>query len=174
MAALSWSVGLAIALLLVSSALAELVVLYDSGQSWPIDRYLKPLLPRNEDASSARPSSIQPEHAADYLSELLPIRSPGLSLGPVTRQAFDAPVPLAFFMIGSDDESLQWLARHRDELKEQGAIGLLVDADDEADLKAVAAVAKGLPMTPGSGDDIGKALGVSHYPFAVTKGHIWQ
>ena len=171
---ISWCVGSAIALLLVASAVADLVVLYDSGQSWPIDRYLVPILSRQSDkADTGQPRpDLQP--GPIDLGMLLPVRSPSLSPGPVVARAFDAPVPIAFFMIGSDAKSLHWLARHRDYLKRQGAIGLLVDASNEDDLKAVANAARGLPITPASGEDIATFLATKHYPLAVTEGRIWQ
>lgn len=173
-AVVSWCIGPVIALLLASSAVAGLEVLYDSGESWPIDRYLEPLLLDADKSSATQPQLVPPELGANYLDELLPIRSPGLTLGPVTTRRLEIPIPVAFFMIGSDEKSLAWLARYRRDLREAGAVGLLVEATDENDLNAVATVAEGLPITPGGGDDIARALGIEHYPFAITEGRIWQ
>jgi integrating conjugative element protein (TIGR03765 family) len=158
---------------LVSSTQAELTVLYDSGRSWPIDRYLEPIVSgRAEDPATGKPPEEQV--AAVDLEALLPVRSPSLSPGPVMAREFDTPVPLAFFMIGSDARSLDWLATHRDYLQQQGAVGLLVDAGNKEDLEAVARVAQGLPMTPASGEDIARVLGIRHYPVAITAGRLWQ
>ena len=164
----------AIAVLLTYSATAELQVLYDSGQSWPIDPYLEPLLAGIEDSKAQQTEPAEPGLGAADLNELLPIRSPGLTPGPVATREFDAPIPVAFFMVGSDQASLRWLKIHRDYLRAQGAVGLLVDASDEDDLHAVAAVAGGLAITPASGDDIATALAIKHYPLAVTEGRLWQ
>jgi integrating conjugative element protein (TIGR03765 family) len=166
--------GPVIALLLVSSAVADLEVLYDSGQSWPIDRYLEPLLRKDDESSATQPPLIASELGANYLDALLPIRSPGLTPGPVTKRTLKLPIPVAFFMIGADDHSLSWLAQNRTTLQKAGALGLLVDASDEIELDTVATVAEGLPITPGSGEDIARVLGIDHYPFAVTEGRIWQ
>ena len=171
---ISWCTGSAIALLLVSSAIADLVVLYDSGQSWPIDRYLAPILNRKSDRPGTGGTRPNPQPGPADLDMLLPVRSPSLSPGRVAARAFDALVPTAFFMIGSDARSLRWLTTHRAYLKRQGAIGLLVDASDEKDLNAVANAADGLPITPASGEDIASALAIKHYPIAVTEGRIWQ
>ena len=171
---ISWYTGSAIALLLVSSAVADLVVLYDSGQSWPIDRYLAPILTRQSFKPATRHRRPDPQPGPADLDTLLPVRSPSLSPGPVLTRAFEAPVPVAFFMIGSDATSLHWLTTHRDYLKRQGAVGLLVDASNEDDLNAVANAADGLPITPASGEDIASALAIKHYPVAVTEGRIWQ
>ena len=170
----SWFAGLVIALLAASTAVADLEVLYDSGQSWPIDRYLEPLLSNADDSSAPQLPLDSSDLGANYVEELLPIRSPGLTTGPVTKRSLQTPIPVAFFMIGSDEQSLDWLARYRGDLKKAGAIGLLIDAGDESDLNAVATVADGLPITPGGGEDIARALGIEHYPFAVTEGRIWQ
>lgn len=171
---ISWCAGSAAALMLVASAVADLVVLYDSGQSWPIDRYLEPLQARPDQPPIANSGPVNGGLGAADLETLLPIRSPSLTPGPVAVREFTAPIPVAFFMIGSDDESLLWLRQHRDILISQGAVGLLVDAGNKEDLEAVADVARGLSITPASGEDIAKALGVKHYPFAVSEGRIWQ
>ena len=170
----SWCVGSAVALLLASSAVADLVVLYDSGQSWPIDRYLTPILTKGSDDPEMTQSESDPQLGPADLNTLLPVRSPSLSPGPVVSRAFEAPVPMAFFMIGSDAKSLHWLTMHRDYLERHGAVGLLVDAGSEDDLNAVANAADGLPITPASGEDIASALAIKHYPFAVTERRIWQ
>ena len=160
--------------MLVASAAADLVVLYDSGRSWPIEPYLEPLLLPAQKSDSRQSGSIRPLPDPPDPKTLLPIRSPGLTPGPVTPREFKVPIPVAFFMIGSDDESLRWLANHRKTLLTLGAVGLLVDASTVDDLEAVAAAAGGLPITPSSGEDIAKALGVRHYPVAVTEGRLWQ
>ena len=171
---ISWCAGSAVALLLASSAVADLIVLYDSGQSWPIDRYLVPILTKGSDDPEMSQSAPGPQLGPADLNTLLPVRSPSLSPGPVMSRAFEAPVPMAFFMIGSDAKSLHWLTMHRDYLKRHGAVGLLVDASSEDDLNAVANAAEGLPITPASGEDIASALAIRHYPVAVTERRIWQ
>lgn len=171
---ISWCAGLAAALLLVASAAADLVILYDSGRSWPIDRYLEPLLPTGQEPNKHQSDPKRPVPGSPILKTLLPIRSPSLTPGPVAARKFEAPIPVAFFIIGSDDESLRWLRKHRDVLMSQGAVGLLVDASTKEDLEDVEDVAGGLPITPASGEDIAKALRVEHYPFAVSEGRIWQ
>ena len=171
---ISWCAGSVAALLLVASAVADLVVLYDSGQSWPIDRYLEPLQARPDQPPTADSGPKNGGLGAADLTTFLPIRSPSLTPGPVAARKFEAPVPVAFFMIGSDDASLHWLREHRDILISQGAVGLLVDANNKEDLEAVAEAAGSLSITPASGEDIAKAMGVQHYPFAVSEGRIWQ
>jgi len=168
------SVIAATVLLLVFVARADLIVLYDSGQSWPIDRYLAPLLSEPPDSAAPPQPPAAPASQSDFLEALLPIRSPSLSPGRVTARAFLTPVPVAMFLIGTDEQSLRWLEQHRAYLIEQNAVGLLVSADDEQDLRAVAEVGNGLSITPASGEDIARLLNTKHYPLAVTEGRIWQ
>jgi integrating conjugative element protein (TIGR03765 family) len=104
----------------------------------------------------------------------LPIRSPGLTPGTLSARAHGLPYLPAFFLLGSDAWSRRWLTEHRDLLKELGAVGLLVEASSLEDLEVIARLADGLPITPASGSDIGAALKISHYPCAVSDGHIWQ
>ena len=77
--------------------------------------------------------------------------------------------PRPFFLIGSDAVSLQWLKHHRDTLQSLGAVGLLVQADTTQDIRRVVALAQGLPMTLGSGDDLARALGIDRYPILITR-----
>jgi integrating conjugative element protein (TIGR03765 family) len=116
------------------------------------------------------------------LSNLLPLRSPGLEVGDsadtplnpevLTRLAQGNPRP--FFLIGSDAVSLQWLAYHRDTLRGLGAVGMLVQADTEADVRRVADVAQGLSITLGSGSDLAAALAIHHYPVLISRDGIRQ
>jgi integrating conjugative element protein (TIGR03765 family) len=87
---------------------------------------------------------------------------------------FNRPFARPFFLIGSDPRSRQWLIKHRERLKAIGAVGMLVQAETVADLQATDNLSGGLPITPASGADIAKALGVSHYPVLVTSQGIEQ
>ncbi len=114
----------------------------------------------------------RPQPGAVSLEQRLPIRSPGLTPGPLERRAASHPFARPFFLIGSDPLSRQWLARHRDRLAEIGAVGMLVEAETVDDLHAIAALAEGLPILPASASDIAQALGLSHYPVLITQGRL--
>jgi integrating conjugative element protein (TIGR03765 family) len=151
-----------------SLAAAELTVIYDSGDTRPLAPYLKVFETQGPEPArtpSPKPSTLG---AAD-LAQLLPIRSPGLTPGPVQRQAVSRPFTRPFFLIGSDPLSRDWLATHRDRLDEIGAVGMLVEAETVDDLGAVAELANGLPILPASASDIARALGLAHYPVLITK-----
>ena len=105
---------------------------------------------------------------------ILPIRSPGLTPGKVEPQDIKRPFARPFFLIGSDGLSREWFGTHRDRLAEIGAVGMLIEAETLDDLRAVAAIAEGLPILPASASDIAEALGLSHYPVLITKDGIEQ
>ncbi|MBR9910316.1 MAG: integrating conjugative element protein [Gammaproteobacteria bacterium] len=176
-------------------ALAELTVIYDSGQTKPIAPLLRPLFADEE--LSAEELSIDPRHAADStdqhaltasalgpaaLSNLLPVRSPGLQVGDLAATQLKPDVlsrlaqgnPRPFFLIGSDQASLQWLATHRETLQSLGAAGMLVQAETEGDVRRVADIAQGLPITLASGSDLASALGVNRYPVLITRDGLRQ
>ncbi len=116
------------------------------------------------------------------LGNLLPIRSPGLVVGDTADSQLSPEAlarlaqgnPRPFFLIGSDAVSVQWLATHHDTLRALGAVGMLVQADTEADVRRVAEVAQDLSVTLGSGSDLATALGIHHYPVLITRDGIRQ
>ena len=111
---------------------------------------------------------------AAVLERLLPIQSPGLTPGKVERRPLEIAFARPFFLIGSDPVSRHWLAMHRDELLRIGAVGMLVQAETVDDLRAIAALAGGLPILPASATDIAEALGLSHYPVLISNQGIEQ
>ena len=156
----------------VSAAAAGLTVIFDNGQARPLSDFLGPL---DAVQSDKTPPTIDRQRlgAAD-VQALLPIRSPGLMPGKLSPRAHNVPFARAFFLIGSDAWSKRWLRQHRKALKEMGAVGMLVEATSLEDLRAIARLADGLPITPASGSDIAKAIGITHYPAGISGGRIWQ
>ena len=165
-----------------SSVLAQLAVIYDSGQTRPLAPLLSPLLSKNTQStvpveSNNQNLSSKSSLGPATLSSLLPIRSPGLVVGDTADSQLNPEVlarlaqgnPRPFFLIGSDALSVQWLATHRDTLKALGAVGMLVQADTEADVRRVAEVAQGLSITLGSGSDLAAALGIHYYPVLISR-----
>ncbi len=159
-------------LLMPVLAWSEVTIIFDSGNTRPLAPYLEIL--EDSERSTNRPSTSDPKLGAADIKSLLPIHSPGLTLGFVPSQKFNRPFARPFFLIGSDQYSRQWLIKHRDHLKAISAVGMLVQAETIADLQAIARLTGGLPIMPASGADIARALGVSHYPVLVTSQGIEQ
>ena len=184
-----YGLGLLLSLGMSAKALAELTVIYDNGQTRPLAPLLEPLLadeaPSSGPAESAtlNPSSspLSGYGPAD-IRNLLPVRSPGLTVGDIAGSALLPEVlarlaqgnPRPFFLIGSDAMSLRWLASHRDALEGLGAVGMLIQAETETDVRRVAEVAQGLAITLGSGSDLAAALGIDRYPVLITPDGILQ
>jgi integrating conjugative element protein (TIGR03765 family) len=159
--------------LIPSLASAALTVIYDSGDTQPIEPFFDAFDSTETTLPQSRTIQRPQLGAADPVS-LLPIRSPGLTPGPVQPKTHDRPFSRPFFLIGSDALSRQWLLEHRARLKEIGAVGMLIQADTQDDLRAIAELATGLSVMPASGSDIAKALGISRYPVLISPRGIEQ
>ena len=167
------------ALLCPVIAWAAPIVIYDSGQTKPLEPFLESL--RGE---APPPDTRQsPSGKAGLTGEdLLPIKTPEMSPGLVAARAFDlsskaqtnAVGARPLFLIGADTLSRRWLERHRARLKELGAIGMLVQADTLDDLEAVSRVAEGLRIMPASGTEIARLYALKHYPVLIWRGRIEQ
>jgi len=174
--------GLFLLLALPMSVWADLAVIYDSGQTRPIAPYLKSI--QQIESQSAKVSASNPikergQLGAAQISNLLPIRSPEMTPGTITTSAASQQAlnrlalgnARPFFLVGSDAMSQHWLIARREELLRLGAVGMLIQAETEADVRRIAAVARGLSVTLGSATDIAKALGIDRYPVLIsTKG----
>ncbi len=171
---LPWLVGIVWsgALALVQAAP---VVIHDAGGTEPITPYLAPLLPDPESPSGETPPSAHPPMGVFDLQQRLPITSPGLSPGRLTRGPDPAVaerlrhLPLPFCLVGADPMSLQWLRAHRDALRAAGAVCLAVDVPDVQALTRIQQAGAGLAITAAPGSDLAEALGLAVYPVLVTR-----
>lgn len=161
-----------------SIAGAEPTVIYDTGTTRPLAPYLEVFSETPRIDPLDRIENSNENLGAAALANLLPIRTPGLTPGPVTPRALRLPnngtLSRPFFLIGSDARSREWFATHRDRLQAIGAVGMLVQANTEADLAAIAAIADGIPILPAPATDIARALGLEHIPALVSRHGIEQ
>lgn len=175
--------GAGVLCLLPVATNAELIVIYDSGDTQPIAPYLKSLQPAKKNTPKALAPLPQPPYLGPAdIKNLLPLRSPGMTPGvlPIEVNARSGLALLAkgnprpFFLIGADARSQQWLFLHRARLIEIGAVGMLVQAETQDDVQRMADLAQGLSITLGSASDIADALGIRHYPVLITAKGIEQ
>jgi integrating conjugative element protein (TIGR03765 family) len=151
---------------------AELAVIHDSGDTRPLAPLLEVLVER--EPIHPRAQSPRPDLGAAEVERLLPIRSPGLTVGKVVPRSVEQRFARPFFLVGSDRVSRDWLAKNRAELVRIGAVGILVQAETADDLRVVAKLAIGLPILPAPATDIAAALELSHYPVLISSEGIVQ
>ena len=159
-------------------ASAELAVIYDNGATRPLAPYLEVFAETPDIDPPAQTENSNKNLGVASLSNLLPIRTQGLTPGPVMPRPLRLPnngtLSRPFFLIGADARSREWFATHRDRLQAIGAVGMLVEADTEADLAAIARIADGIPILPASATDVARALGLAHIPALVSRHGIEQ
>ncbi len=157
-----------VGLLAAAGEAAALEVIHDGGGE-PIGPYLARLLPRDSYAIRRIRVSHASTDRAYSLTHYLPIRSPSLTPGPIEARRIPTRLTQPLFLVGADPESLRWLDANRERLQQLGAVGMLVQAETEAELKAVTEAAQGLPLIPASGEAFAQPLGLTHYPVLINR-----
>jgi integrating conjugative element protein (TIGR03765 family) len=147
-----------------------LQILYDSGATVP----LAPLLESSGLDGEEQPAVPENTPIEPLMSQALhqrnTIASPGLTPGTQARIATGKAgtvLPRPLFLVGADEFSLNWLREHRERLMHIGAVGLIVQADSDADIEAVRAVAGKLQLAAGSGAMLARHFGITHYPVLI-------
>ncbi|QBR84683.1 integrating conjugative element protein [Legionella israelensis] len=96
------------------------------------------------------------------------------SVGKVTNQKIDTHLfHNAVFVIGADQLSQKWLTHHQQKLRDAQAIGFITNVDN-FDIIIKLQEQTQLPLLPVNIDPLIKLLNISHYPFAITEGELWQ
>lgn len=135
-------------------AMADPVVLSDQGPTRPVQDYGIPDVPV---PSPQRMPAMAAGAAA--LAPSFPVKTPGLTVGEVAPTAVNLPqlADRPIFMVGSDEASRSWLARHQSRLTQINAIGILVQADHRPS-QSVRAAVRGLVRVadPGHGRQLQK------------------
>lgn len=168
--------------LLPLGAGAQLVTLYDNGQTHSLAPFLGVLASpeTEEDVTKDITQSVPelPDLGAADPARLLPLRSPGLSPGPVHHRPlpalYQATLLRPVFLVGSDARSRAWLQQHRSLLLSLNAVGLLVQAETLEDLQIMATIAEGLPLLPAAATDLADALELTHIPVLISRRGIEQ
>ena len=152
---------LCLLLCLGTHAREPLTVIYDSGDTLPLEPYLPKRAPQEKTTT---------QDANRQLPFKLPITTPSMQPGKVTV----TPKALRYlqrplFLLGSDQKSRDWLAEKRELLIRIGAVGLLIEARDRQEIEAVLTIAEGLRLVPASAEGFATKLGLSHYPILLSK-----
>jgi integrating conjugative element protein (TIGR03765 family) len=154
-------------------------VIHDAGGTEPIASYMAPYLEAvapSAHAGTARPAMpLQPPVDALDPQYRLPVSSPGLQPGRLTRDAGPEVLERLRFLsrplclVGADPGSLQWLKAHRATLHAAGAVCLAVEVPDEAAWAQLSAAAQDLPLVLASGEELAETLGLRVYPVLITR-----
>lgn len=107
-------------------------------------------------------------------ADMLPVHSVLLSPGDVPRRAIQAPGLQPIFVIGNDSLSKVWLQQRLPALRRLKATGLVVNIESASALNELRGLAPGLALSPVSGDDLARRLGLQHYPVLITATAILQ
>ena len=99
---------------------------------------------------------------------MLPVRSSRLSPGDEPPRAIRAPGLTPIFLVGDDDRSRAWLRQRYPALREMNAAGLAVSVASPGALDGLRRLAPGLSLSPASGDDLARRLGIRRYPALIT------
>lgn len=133
------------------------------------------LKPRRSPDGALPPTDFSAPRAHRFSeADLLPVRSMLLAPGVVERRAMDAPALRPFFLIGDDPRSRAWLRERIDVLRKLNAVGLVVNVESTAALDELRRLAAGFTLSPASGDDIARRVGIAHYPVLITATGIEQ
>lgn len=160
-----------LASLTVFPAMAGLTVIADLGGVSTAPYFVSLAVPEG----NPLPSPAAPSPSGPVTPEsMLPVRSQVLTPGAVNARNVELPGMAPLFLIGDDDLSHRWLAARLSALQQLGATGLVVNVDSVAAWRALQARAPGLTLSPVSGDDLARRLGLTHYPVLITAERIEQ
>jgi integrating conjugative element protein (TIGR03765 family) len=152
----------------------SLIVVKDFGgtSALPYYRSLNIQASPTTQAAQSRPPMIAPRHDEGALT--LPIRSPLLSPGDVTRRVIAVPGLSPMFLIGNDTRSREWLRQRAETLRSIQATGFVVHVDTDDELAALRSLVPGVTIVPTSGDDFARRMQITHYPVLITATGIEQ
>lgn len=152
-----------------TSAARPLIVVEDRGGASALP-YYQAL--NAQDAGPPQPPAAVPMPRVDnpggVEAALLPVRSLRLTPGEEPRRLIHASGLVPLFLLGDDDRSRTWLRQRRAALQELRAAGLVVNVATPEALAALRRLAPDLTLSPISGDDLAKRLGIRHYPVLIT------
>ena len=166
------------------SVLAEPTVLYDAGEehTHAMDTYMrlfdKPArfqLPADARNQAALRQALAARAVMQSGSRRLPIRTPNMRPEKIdSRDAYFPNLIHPIFVIGADENSVRWLRTWRETLLKVGAIGWVVQAENDTELRALGEAGKGLRMLTMSGEQIPNVFGISTYPVLISSRSIEQ
>lgn len=156
-----------IALFISTGANGEPVVIFDGGNTRPMPDRLQIKQPNFQQ------STPLPDIPRNF--DTLPVRSPALTPGIIQSRVIDRPgLDFPVFIVGHDKLSLEWLQHNRKQLIRHHATGIVVNVENQEQLRHLRQVADGLEINPVPGDKIARQLELARYPVLISKNRIEQ
>jgi len=162
-------IALTLTLLTVTmSARAEPKIVVDTGATVPIEKYNHALDVKTE---PTRPPTFE-----DMVARMLPARPVELTPGPQAGRAEkNVNVFIPFFLLGTDNLSLNWLEKNKNKLVELKAVGYLIEAPNmEAWANVIKRTNNRIRIQVASDKGFAERLQIQHYPVLVNSEGIWQ
>lgn len=153
-----------LSVLISSTVSAEPVVIYDSGHTQPMvhspsNQQLQEIPGKNHQVNFPR----------------VPVVTLSMSAGKVFPRPIHHPyLSNPIFIVGYDMISLSWLQEHKEKLKQNHAIGIVVNVKTEQQVNQLQQAAGGIEITPVSGTKVAKQLSLAHYPVLISSTLIEQ
>ena len=98
----------------------------------------------------------------------LPIKPKIMTIGKVTLINKKTPGLIRpIFVVGSDEKSIMWINKHKEQLIKINAVGLIIEVKDIESLRNLSTIASPLPISIGKEELILNAVNVKHYPFLL-------
>lgn len=97
-----------------------------------------------------------------------------MRIGIIDSQAHNKPVGRAFFIIGFDQQSVEWLEANRQYLLELNARGLVTNVKSEHELEKLRVFGGKLPLDAIPVDSIAAVFDLEFYPVLITKEDVTQ
>lgn len=150
---------------------ADLIVVQDTGGT-PLSQYINlNTLPLPATIKAAAAATPTPQ--IDPTTLEIPTPQTEFTPGTFSRHPITLNVPQPFFVIGPDAASLRWADTNATYLKSINALGFVIDVNSTNEIKTIES-STGLTLNPANLTGMSTILGVTHYPFLVTKGWISQ
>lgn len=147
----------------------ELITIYDSGDTYPVDKYLY------DSTIVEEPQNSSTRNLEKKNLSVFPVNTPSMSPGKLNFKKWNLPhMQTPLFILGADAFSRQWLMERKAELMTLGAAGMLVEVANEEEFEQIKNLAGELKIFPASGEDIAQHLQLEHYPALISRKGIEQ
>lgn len=146
-----------------TTAVPEPMIIHDSGRTVSIKHYFETLnLPEEQKI---------PVEKSKYEN----IKTPEMTVGKVQTKKVNLPMLMSpIFLVGTDNQSKQWLSSNKGALIKMSAIGMIINTTSEQDTVDTLNLASGLMVTTASASTLARRFKLRHYPILITKSRVQQ